>query len=329
MNYSVNQNRQFYVAKKENKELLNVIKKGEKLTAELGDIALGEVKRKDAEEASQIYFKHFGPGGLTRTDLIDVDKICYANITPADALKTELKKAVISLDPNINGGIPIAGQDYIVRIVIHNYLAPGDTNWTVKHGAVHAYAGMDATKFYEKLAKSLEMNFSREVQPLLTFEADGNGVTVTEVEQPWNLGHMSQEPVNFEVIATTVRWQGDDVIWAKRDEETEKIELEGTGEYLLDGKKIADLEWFCMGERGDQYRDNVPGALRIPSKTMVDSEKEYDVLDIHYFFSDTGVNVQKSEKDITIVAEKDSGILDTLKEALKKYVEVTETPVED
>lgn len=298
--FSTNQNRQFYVVNKV-------------VTEE--PTALGEVKIGKTKDEKQVFFKHFGQGGLTRTDIIDVDKVCHAKITKKDALQTELKKAVISLDANVNGGLPIVGQDYIVRIIIHNYLAPGDTNVAIKHGAVHAYAGMDAQTFYEKLAKSLEMNFSREVQPLLTFKADTTGVTVTEVEQPWNLGLMSQEPVNFEIIATTVRWQGDDVIWATREDDG-KIKIEGAGQFIGDGKKIADLEYFCMGERGDQYRDNVSRRIGIPTKLMVDPSKEYDVLDLHYFFSDTGVNVQKSEKDITFVSDS-AAVLTSIKEELE------------
>ena len=41
----------------------------------------------------------------------------------------------------------------------------------------------------------------------------------------------------------------------------------------------------------------------IDVKYMVDPTKEYDVLDLHYFFSGDGVQVHKSEKDITFVAE--------------------------
>lgn len=288
--FSTNQNRQFYVAK----QVVTTEPKN------LGDVQILTLERGDEK---QLFFKYMGHGGLMRTDLIDVDNLCYTRITKKEELQRKLRKATISLDPNVNGGNPIVGQDYIVRILIHNYLAPGDTNIAIKHGAVHAVAGMTPATFYEKLAKSLEMNFSREVQPLLTFEATASGVVITEVVQPYVVGFMSQEPVNFEVIATTVRYQGDDVIWAKRDDNTEKIELEDTDVTVGDGSKIADLEYFCMGERGDQYRDWVAAPNRLPVKYMVDPEKEYDVLDMHYFFTDTGVNVQKSEKDITFVAE--------------------------
>lgn len=306
MNFSVNQNRQFYVVKK----LVSTEPKN------LGEVRVCSVTN---GTGTQVFFKYMGHGGLIRTDLIDVDKVCYAKITPADKLQRVLKKATITLDPNVNGGKPIVGQDYIVRILIHNYLAPGDTNVAIKHGAVHAVAGMTPAKFYEKLAKSLEMNFSREVQPLLTFEATDGGVVVTEVEQPYVVGLMAQEPVNFEVIATTVKFNGDDVIWAKRDEDTDKIELEDTDITVGNGSKIADLEYFCMGERGDQYRDWVAMPQRLPVKYMVDPTKEYYVLDMHYFFSDTGVNVQKSEKDIIFVEDTTSteNAIDSIKNELE------------
>lgn len=304
MVFSSNQNRQFYVVKK--------IVTSEPATP--GDLKIETLTQGDKK---QLFFKYFGQGGLIRTDLIDVDSVCYAKLTKKEELQRKLRKATISLDPNVNSGNPIVGQDYIVRILIHNYLAPGDTNVAIKHGAVHAVAGMTATVFYQKLAKSLEMNFSREPQPLLSFKATATGVEVTELEQPYVVGFMSQEPVNFEVIATTVRYQGDDVIWAKRDTNTEKIELENTDTVIGDGSKIADLEYFCMGERGDQYRDWVAMPQRLPVKYMVDPTKEYDVLDMHYFFSDTGVNVHKSEKDITFVSETLT-ILNSIKTELGK-----------
>lgn len=297
--YSVNQNRQFYVVDKV-------------VTAE--PAKLGELKVGMTADKKQLFFKHFGQGGLTRTDIINVDSIEYARITDRSELRTKLKKATVSLDPNVNGGQPIAGQDYVLRVVIHNYLAPGDTNWTVKYGAVHAYAGLTPDEFYKKLAKSLEMNFSREITPLLTFKATATGVEIEEVEQPWNLGHMAQEPVNFELISVPVRYQGDDVAWAVRDEDG-YITIEDSGKELNDGKKIADLEWFCMGERGDQYRDNVPGTLRIPSKAMVNPDEEYDVFDMHYAFIGDGVSNQKSEKDVTLVAT-DPSVLTQIETAL-------------
>jgi hypothetical protein len=69
-----------------------------------------------------------------------------------------------------------------------------------------------------------------------------------------------------------------------------------------EGKMIADLEYFCMGERGDVYR-NINWPNSIPTKYLVDASKEYYVLNIHYSYIGSNESVQKSEKDITLVAE--------------------------
>lgn len=294
--FSTNQNRQFYVA-------INSVSTE---PSKLGDLKL------DSTNDGKVFFKHMGKGGITRSDLIDKASVVYAKITRKAALQRKLQTATISLNPKVNGGKPISGQDYLVRIYIHNYLAPGDDNVTIKYGVVHAYKGMEAADFYTALANSLTANFSREVQPLLKFEVAksaevATGVKVTEVEQPWHLGTMSQEAVNFDIMPTFVELDGEEVQWAVTDEKTNYVAKTDSDVVIGNGKKIADLEYFCMGERGDQHR-MIGWPNVVPTKYMVDPTKEYDVLDIHYSFSDTGVNVQKSEKDIIIVGEyKSSG----------------------
>lgn len=301
--FSTNQNRQFYVA------VASVASE----PATLGDLKIGST------DDNKIFFKYLGKGGLLRSDLIDKASITYARITRKAELQRKLKQAVISVDAKaLDEGNLIAGQDYIVRIYIHNYLAPGDAHTAIKYGAVHATAGMKPAEFYTKLAESLTQNFSREVTPLLTFTPGDSGVTVKEVEQPWVLGTKSQEAVNFEVVPTTVLVDGDEVIWAAVNDEG-KVAITDSTTVIGNGKKIADLEYFCMGERGDQYR-KVAGINALPVEYMVDPTKDYDVLDIHYSFSDTGVNVQKSEKHITIVGEaKASGdVISAIKAELAK-----------
>lgn len=300
--FNVNQNRQFYVIK----EVVTEEPKKE-----------GQIKLGKTADGKQIFFKHFGKGGLTRTDLIDVDKICYAKSTAKADMQRPLKTATVALDPAyLPSGKPIPGQDYILRIQINNYLAPGDACVLIRTAAVHAVKDMTTTQFYEKMVKSLELNFSRDPYPLLKFEVanlpEGDstaiGIKITEVDnQPWRLGVLSQEPVNFEVIPTTVTYDGDEVTWGTTEygESTTKVG---------NGHQIADLEYFCMAERGDMFR-NMGWPNNIDVKYMVDPTKEYDMLDIHYYFSGDGVQVHKSEKDLTIVTETTS-VMTALKSAL-------------
>ena len=303
--FSTNQNRQLYV-----------VKAAKAAPAAAGDYAVSSVDGK-------LFIKYFGEGGAMRSDLIDINSISYAKYTTANKMRTPLKEATISLAENaMEEGKPISGQDYIVRIYIHNYLAPGDAHTTIKYGAVHATKIMTVEEFYQQLANSLTQNFSREVQPLLTFTASASGVKIEEVEQPWHLGTMSLESVNFEVVPTTVTVDGDEVVWAVVDAKGKIPVTPSSSKYVKNGKKIADLEYFCMGERGDQYR-NMGWPNVIPTKYMVDSEAEYDVIDIHYSFSDTGVNVQKSEKDITFVGSN------TVMKALAATLKTNSVDVKD
>lgn len=297
--FNVNQNRQFYVIT-------------EVVAAE--PTKEGQIKLGKTTDGKQIFFKYFGKGGLTRTDLIDVDKTCYAKVTPKADMQRKLKKATVTLSADVNEGKPIVGQDYVLRVQINNFLSPGDASVYIKSNAVHATKAMseDASLFYQAMVDSLEKNFSREKQSagmnLLEFEKTEGGIVITEVaDQPWRLGVLSQEPVNFEAIPTTVRFEGEDVIWGT----VEMGEAEG---YVGNGKQIADLEYFCMAERGDMFR-NMGWPNNIDVKYMVDPSKEYDMLDLHYFFSGDGVQVHKSEKDITFVADTTT-VMTALKTAL-------------
>ena len=283
MIYNVNQNRQFYVVKS--------VKTTGTPSVE-GDIMMGKT-----EDNKQIWFKHFGKGGLTRTDIIDVDKISYIKLSTKASMQRKLKQAVVALDSDVNGGNPIQGQDYVLRVEVKNFFSPGDASVYIKSSAVHATKGMTAAQFYQKMTESLVKNFSREDavgMNLLKFTAGANGITITEVEQPWRLGVLSQEPVNFEVIPTKVLDDGEDVDWGT-------VTYSNSNVTIGNGKQIADLEYFCLAERGDVFR-NMGWPNNIDVKYMVDPSLEYDVLDIHYAYSGDGVQVHKSEKDLTLVS---------------------------
>lgn len=299
--FNVNQNRQFYV--------INEVVSAE--PTKEGQIKLGKTA-----DGKQFFFKHFGKGGLTRTDLIDVDNVCYAKETTKAKMQRKLKKATVTLSKEVNNGLPIAGQDYILRIQINNFFSPGDASVYIKSNAVHATKAMSesAALFYKAMLDSLVKNFSREKQTagmdLLDFKlADEDaGIVITEVaNQPWRLGILSQEAVNFEVIPTTVRYEGEEVVWGV-------TKYEDTDTAVGNGKQVADLEYFCMAERGDMFR-NMGWPNNIDVKYMVDPTKEYDMLDIHYYFSGNGVQVHKSEKDLTIVTATAS-VMTALKAAL-------------
>lgn len=298
--YSVNQVRHLYVAK-------NLAT--EKVTPEDAKATI----RPAVDAAKEnLYFEFRGATDLMRSDIIPIKNIKYAQATSAECLGRKLMQKVVSLDPDVNGGNPVAGQNYIININIRQYIGMSDRNTTVKYGAARAFNGTTAPKLYAKLAKSLALNFSREVEPLFKFyvvtdsgeeeitastdidKLTGNytGVAIREVEQEWILGVKALEPVYFDVYTTSINVEGDELIWGKV--------TESSYDTLNNGKEIADLEYFCMGDRGDLYR-NIGWPKVMNTQYLVDSDIPYDVIDIHYFYEGGNEQPHKSEKDITIV----------------------------
>lgn len=386
--FSTNQARQLYVAK----EL--------KTSNVISTDAAGSIAVKSDTAKNHLYFEYMGAGGMLRSDLIDIKSIMHAKATDADDLAHELAKYKVVLDPNVNEGSPVAGQDYLLRITFRNYIGLSEEDQYIKYGMVHAVAGMTSGAFYQELYKSLKKNFSREAEQLLNFSLEGTaagatmvtntGITVTAVEtgvignsikfaiesntaanagfkvtqedgftvirasltaakrtikdlknlvaanpgiaemitvagtdgtavqlettpvaltggnasgliveeapQEWILGTFPQVPVNFTLMPDSIVVNGDDRIWGL-------VEKQASTNSIPDGHKIADLEYFCMGERGDVYRMmGFPNVIR--TKYLVDPDLKYNTIDIHYAYVGPNEAVQKSEKDITIVVPK-------------------------
>lgn len=310
--FSTNQARQLYVA--------NALKS----TNVIATDAAGSIAVKLDTAKSHLYFEYMGAGGMTRSDLIDIKNILYAKATDADDLAYDLAKYKLTLDTTVNGGEPVVAQDYILRIAFRNYPGLSEEDQYFKYGMVHAVTGMTASDFYKTLALSLVKNFSREEQGLLKFylETGGTdagtvagtptevtkdtkessltgtytGIVIEEAPQDWILGVMEQTPVNFTIQPDLIIDNGDERIWGV-------VKKVASTNSIPDGHKIADLEYFCMGERGDIYRMvGFPYVIR--TKYLVDPDIKYNVIDIHYAYVGSNESVQKSEKDITIVVPK-------------------------
>ena len=310
--FSVNQVRQLFVAKSYTDS---------EPTAE-GAIKVGS-------NGDSVWFQHLGAGGPVRSDLIDKANLLSFKVTNASAMARALKTVTVTLDSKVNNGTPISGKDYILRIAFRQYVGITEEDQYFKYGMVHATSGMTASDFYKELAVSIAKNFSKELTPLINVTltdhttsagevtsgdvavpvlengkvkklpslAGGHeytAVVISEVEQEWILGKKKLVPVYFTVQPVPVDTGSDTVIWGIV-KDTKSV---GT---IKNGKDIADLEYFCMGERGDIYRGmGYPNNLI--TKYLVDPTKEYHTIDIHYAYVGANESVQKSEKDITIVS---------------------------
>lgn len=283
---SLRQNRQFYVANKLVTGATALANKGEIKVKSIGDIE------------KEVYFEVLGPDTVLKSDYIQVKNITAAKAIKAVDMETPMKKVLVTLDLSVNGGTPVVGQDYILRINLRQFYGMSDQDQYFKDAAVRAVKGMTAKQFYEAMEKALNLCFSREVganaksNPYLAFSSSASGLVIEEKPQSWHLGTEAQERVYFDVVPTTIYCDGADFIWGSVAEQTASTKIGN-------GKKIADLEHFLLGERGDQYR-KIGWPNDVETVGMVDPTKTYDVFEIHYAFTDTGVNSYKSEKDITI-----------------------------
>ena len=307
MVFSENQVRHLYVA--------NALKEDKtKLTA-VGDFFIGSTN----EFQKELYFMIKGPDTVLKSDFIPLNSITSIRTLSTDNMASVLKSVNVTLDANVNEGKPIAGQDYILRINLRQFYGMSDQDQYFKDAAVHATKGMTASDFYTAMKKSLDMCFSREVgatptsNPYLEFTASAAGLKIKAKEQPWELGVEASEDVYFEVVPTTVYDGVDDLIWGK-------VEKDSTNYVASNGtKKLADLEYFLLGERGDQYR-KIGWPNDIETKGMVNPSHDYNIIDIHYSFSDTGVNSYKTEKDVTLAVDATNPNL--IDDVIKKLNEV-------
>jgi hypothetical protein len=313
--FSVNQNRQLYVVDKVAAKAVS------------NENAVGSCSAHKTME-NEIFFRYVGKGGLIRTDLVPKNHIISATSSAPKNYHTKGFK--IQLKDDVNGGEPISGQDYLLRIAIHNFVGFSDEDEYIKWGVVHAHSNMDASDFYVEMVYSLLRDLSHEVIPMFkihltsgetytevnlntnksTLTGDYDGIAIYEVEQPWELGTRQVTHVKFDVYGDRVLFDGCERNWAI------VLKDSGASEELPNGKEMADLEYFCMGERGDQYRQ-VGWPYTMKTEYLVDPSKSYYSVDIHYAFVDEGVSVQKSEKTMTFLTTTKS-VADAILAEFKK-----------
>lgn len=306
--FSINQVRHLYVEK--------ALKTGNNL---LPTDTAGSILPKADTAKSTLYFQYMSPAGIVSSDKITIANVISAKATASGSMAHKLARYQVTL--SAFAPAPVQAQEYVLRLAFRQFIGLGEDDQYFKYGFVKATTGMTASNFYKALALSLAKNIANETTPLVNIylnsaAADGTDVPVTsatkeadlnktdydkiiieEVQQEWILGKMPQAFIPFSVQPTTITVDGEEIIWGdvKKVVSTKKVE---------NGHNIADLEYFCMGARGDMYR-GMGYPNNITTTYLVDPSKKYDVLDIHYSYIGSNESVQKSERTITIVCEDD------------------------
>lgn len=279
--------------------------------ADLGDMSAYGVA------GQYLYFKHYGQGGVVSTDKIDVANIISAKLTAGSTLDTPLFKHTIAV------GTAADGQVYTIKVNVQNFAGSGTQT---QLPVVASYkAGTSATT--STIAKGLRVALRKALgfgvadsesseasaanagavnnykEQLFTVTGSAANIVISEIAPYWELGKFPAGNVQ--------RIPAGGVYWDPIVSSNVSVQAWATDTYAQNGnagdasKKLADLEWFCMGNRGDQYR-GMGYPYNLDTKYMVNPATDYDVIDIHYAYVGSNESVQKSEKDLTILVPKNN-----------------------
>lgn len=298
--FTTNSVRHFYVLKTKQNSIEDLTNAGDYLVSTTQD--------------GKKYFQYVGEGGLIYSDLIDPKTITHVKYTAGEGTPTSKITVTLPAKASI-----MAGQDYVIRIKVLSHYSPAQEAAMFQFGVVHANNDMVKTpkKFWEALAKSLNANLNKGEEKLfdITVPEAGTSLEIKEIAQTKNYkrGSISVKPVNFEVYTSESTLYFEDteggdgyyetMLWGetKREDSTP----------IPNAYKIADMEHFYHGERGDVYRDSV-SKTGLDTKYMInDFSVNYNTLDIHFAFVDTGTESYRSEKDIILVSTNSLSDLET------------------
>lgn len=289
----------------------------------------GEITIKKAA-SGRVFVLQQGKGGVVKSD--GIENLMYAKATPAKAEKLQAFKVVLGTD------ITAAANDEIVLRLTLNGLIDGAEDSSYIKDAVVKATGTAATDAVA-IAKAIAGSFDREAwtsmkmipgsaaaQPALKkvndifeigvaksagttltcYTCDGteytktvttslaaNTIVIVEKEQPWIKGTANDSWLSgfeFNVINVT------------NDFETVKATAFTDASLVSVAKaahKVADMEYFYMGNRGDQYRLKCWPDY-VPTQYYLDGTKACDIITLHFAYIGDNGDVQKSEKDIIL-----------------------------
>ena len=298
MNFNTNQARHFYVAKAKKDTLAGV--------SDAGDLAM-------LNNDDYLYFVYKNmDGAIVRSDTIPVKGIEYYNKRTAAQMATKLMAYTIAFDTTTFGSNPgsaFAGKTLTCNIAVRELISYDPADSIMVTASVKVTSAMDSTtKFNKALASAIAKALPKREYPYFKVFSNGtevtastdvsdiNGTNVVLVATPqkWVRGKLSGEPFDL-----AVSFNVEDEAWGTVEVAPSEI---SNNTVIAATYKLADLEYFCLGERGDVYRgynfpnDYTPTYVINPA----DTSTNYDVLTIQYFWQGKAETIQKSPRTIHI-----------------------------
>ena len=222
-----------------------------------------------------------------------IENIEWVKLTKQSALAPKMKKATVTF-----AGDVVIGEDYAAKVSYPEIGGAGVESWTTKTAVAHAGKGATKETVVAELIAQLTKILG--VDDVLTVAPADGGFTITA-----NVANVKYErgvrPItipDFNVTVNQITDEGELTNWATLDE-NQQLPVESVDTGLTSGYKLADMEYFAMGERGDEYR-----MAAYPNHIVTDYKivptQNYDVLTIHYSYKGYNTQSHKSEKDIII-----------------------------
>lgn len=256
---------------------------------------------------------------IDTSDIIDAKNILSVNESFASDEKLNRKGLLVKLNSDVNEGKPVKGEEYVMTLVYRGF-GEEDTYSKVFSAKV---SDENPATLLKKLAKNMLDNLNVEYAPLYElYTTEGvkitmanyetavtaNGFYVVEPVPYWSLGRFAETLMHIDVQTAHITLDGEEEQNWLAEYKFKPVDLDGVAA-IPNSHRIADLEYFCKGERGTSNAlIGWPDTPDYVAKVNPKSANGYDVLTVHCAFVGANASNQKSEKDIIFVAEADSDI---------------------
>lgn len=297
-NFNTNQARHFYVAKT--------------YQDSVGDVAAaGDITMISTATGEFAFVLQNADGIITRTDTVHKDRIQYANIKAVAG--NPLLAHTIALDTTNYALANLVGETLTVNIAVREFISYDPADMVNVTAAVKVTSAMStAALFHKALAIAIAKAMPKRQYPYFRIFSNGtevtastadadvtgsaNGVVLVATEQKYVRGKMSATPFSL-----TVSFNVDGEAWG-----TVTVAPSEISGYTVTNPmyELADLEYFCYGERGDTYRGSIwPNEYNPTYSVDVAADpSDFALLNIQYYWQGNVENIQKSPRTLQILA---------------------------
>lgn len=251
-----------------------------------------------------LFIKHYGKGGIVASDKILKENLVSATFTSIDDLKSKIGNHTIQVTS------AVAGQVYEIKLQFIHYGGLGEQDQTYKIGMYKAKSDDTAALIAAGLAKSLQdalgldnaanaADLTHYKEQLCTITVNSDTITVHEADLSglWKRGKISVEYMPIHVFLGNI-YTSDDYETDEWATVTHNASLTTVNDAA---KKLADLEYFCMGARGDEYRGMGYPRNFDTEYFLTGGDTLYGIIDLQYFYQGDNEDIQKSQKTLSIV----------------------------